>query len=216
MVLQAHLDMVCEMRQGSAHDFERDPIDVRHDGEWVRARDTTLGADNGLGVALAMAAATDPGAGHGPLELLFTLDEEIGLLGALALDGSLVEGRLLVNLDAEEDDAIYIGCAGAAGVIATLELDRPAVSTDALPFLLRVSGLTGGHSGIDIHRNRANAVAILARLLAHALDSEEGAVADLGLAAVDGGGKANALAREAAACLWLRPAARWPYRVLVM
>lgn len=203
VILQAHLDMVCEKSSGVDFDFDTDPIAVRLlevEGEtWVGAEGTTLGADNGVGVALALAAATDPEVIHGPLELLFTLDEETGLNGARALDGSLLRGRKLINLDAEEDDGVYIGCAGAAGLRAELSSLRMDPPVGTAPWTLSIRGLTGGHSGIDIHRNRANAIELLARLLASAIDDRMIPA----LSSFDGGDKGNALAREARAVLWL-------------
>ncbi|MEM1203070.1 MAG: beta-Ala-His dipeptidase [Acidobacteriota bacterium] len=202
VVLQAHVDMVCEKNRGVDFDFETQPIEVTVDGDWVRARGTTLGADNGIGAAMALAAASDPAAPHGPLELLMTVDEETGLNGAAALDPSIVEGRLLVNLDTEEEGAIYVGCAGAAGVEGRLTVARDDGGGE--PYELAVTGLSGGHSGMDIHTNRGNAVVILAHLLEAAL----GAGADFGLVRFQGGDKANAIPREAFAEVRLNPAGR--------
>lgn len=204
VVLQTHLDMVCEKSLDSAHDFDRDPIAVTVEGDWVTAVGTTLGADNGLGAAAAMAVAIDDTARHGPLELLFTLDEETGLNGAQALDPSLVSGRLLLNLDTEEDDAVYIGCAGAAGVFAELPLKRAANAFGEGLFGLTVRGLRGGHSGMDILDNRGNAIKLVARLLNAA---RRGGV-ELGLIAMDGGSKANALPRDCRALLNLSTGSR--------
>ena len=203
VVLQAHLDMVTEKNRGVEHDFDRDPIEVYLDGDWVKARGTTLGADNGIGAALGMAAATDPDFDHPPLELLFTLDEETGLNGALQLDPALVGGRLMLNLDSEDEGIVYIGCAGAIAVEASFELERAAAAPSAPPagesYELMVSGLRGGHSGTEIHTHRGNANKILARLLAAAV--ERGA--DPGLVSVDGGDKPNAIPRESFAQLLL-------------
>ena len=199
VVLQAHLDMVCEKNADSPHDFDHDPIAVVVEGDWVRAEGTTLGADNGLGVAAAMAAAVDPELRHGPLELLFTLDEETGLHGAAALDPDLVTGRILVNLDTEEDGAVYVGCAGAAGLQAFLRGRRFGHTGEARRLVVR--GLRGGHSGVEIHDNRGNANRIAARLLAEALDSG----VDFGLVSFDGGDKANAIPRECFVGLRLDP-----------
>lgn len=205
VVLQSHLDMVCEKNRGVEHDFDRDPIDVYIDGDWVKARGTTLGADNGIGAALGMAAATDPACEHGPLELLFTLDEETGLNGALALDPALVQGRLLLNLDSEDEGILYIGCAGAIAVEATFPLaGRSGEAPAGERFELMISGLRGGHSGTEIHVHRGNANKILARILVAA--RERGA--DLGLVAFSGGDKPNAIPREAFAELVLSAAAR--------
>ena len=203
VVLQSHLDMVCEKNAGVEHDFMTDPIQITVDGDWVSAVGTTLGADNGLGAASAMAVAVDPTVEHGPLELLFTLDEETGLNGASALDPEIVGGRILINLDTEEDDSVYIGCAGAHGLAATFALERASGSSDAQRYRLSVRGLRGGHSGVDIIENRGNAVKVAARLLVAAI--EEGV--DFGLIAFDGGSKRNAIARECFVDLALEPAA---------
>lgn len=194
-VLQAHLDMVCEKNADIEHDFMKDAIRLRRDGDWIGAVGTTLGADNGLGVAAAMAAAIDPEIAHGPLELLLTLDEETGLNGAAALDPSIVDGRSLINLDTEEDGAIYIGCAGAAGVQGRLSLERqrredPSEMEETLQIM--VKGLSGGHSGVQIHEPRGNAIKVMARLLATALERQ----VDLRLLTFEGGSKANAIPRE--------------------
>jgi len=196
IVLQAHLDMVCEKNVGVEHDFMSDPIRVAVDGDWVKAVGTTLGADNGLGVAAAMGVAVDPTVTHGPLELLFTLDEETGLNGAGALDPAIVSGRILLNLDTEEDDAVYIGCAGAAGIEAAIMVERvaggAATSEARQPYELIVDGLRGGHSGMDIIENRGNAIKIAARLLVSACDKD----IDFDLVTFEGGSVRNALARE--------------------
>ncbi len=204
VVLQAHLDMVCEKNAGVAHDFAEDPIEVEVEGDWVTAAGTTLGADNGLGVAAAMATATDPAVDHGPLELLFTLDEETGLNGACALDPAIVEGRLLINLDTEEDDSVYIGCAGAAGIEAEFAAGRSAVGAAVERVELAVRGLRGGHSGIDIIENRGNAIKAAARVLAGALDRG----VDFGLVAIGGGSMQNAIPRECSVHLAALPARR--------
>jgi dipeptidase D len=197
-VLQGHLDMVCEKNTGTEHDFENDPIRLILDqdedgGQIVRADGTTLGADNGIGVALAFAAATDPNVKHGPLELLCTADEEMGMTGAKALEPDFVRGRRMINLDSEEDGAVYIGCAG--GMDTNLAFDLPLeprrADTDACQ--ITVAGLKGGHSGGDIHLNRGNAIKILVRTL---LDIDE---PHLHLVALDGGSKRNAIPREATA-----------------
>ncbi len=220
VVLQGHLDMVCEKNAGVDHDFSKDPIEVEIDGDWVKAVGTTLGADNGLGVAAAMAAATDREVDHGPLELLFTLDEETGLNGASALDPAIVDAGLLVNLDTEEDDTIYIGCAGSAGIEAHVALERASGATaierasgaiagersgssgEAVELVVR--GLRGGHSGVDIIENRGNAIKAAARVLVAALDRG----LDFSLIAFDGGSKRNAIARECFVQLAIDPAQR--------
>jgi dipeptidase D len=202
VVLQSHLDMVCEKNAGVEHDFDADPIRVRVEGEWVKAVGTTLGADNGMGAAAAMAVAVDEDVQHGPLELLFTLDEETGLNGAAALDPELVSGRLLLNLDTEEDDAIYIGCAGAGGVEATFPLERR--EEEGSLYELAVRGLPGGHSGMEIHRPLGNATKVAVQVLRSALEAGLG----IGLVSLAGGSKANAIPRECFARLRLAAADR--------
>ncbi|MFQ5495839.1 MAG: beta-Ala-His dipeptidase [Phycisphaerae bacterium] len=197
-VLQAHMDMVCEKNSGVAHDFDLDPIrlivdtDESGGARIVRADQTTLGADNGLGVAMALAAATSPEVEHGPLELLFTVDEEAGMTGAKALTPDSFRGRRLLNLDSEEDDILYIGCAGGCDTTLTWDLAATPVGSKSESVGITVSGLRGGHSGCDIHENRGNAIKVLAGILARA-DGE------LRLAELTGGSKRNAIAREASA-----------------
>jgi dipeptidase D len=197
IVLQGHLDMVCEKNAGTEHDFDQDPIrlELAEDAAGaaiVQAAGTTLGADNGIGVCLALAAATEPEVTHGPLEILLTTDEEEGMTGALALDPKLVRGKRLLNLDSEEDHALYIGCAG--GCDSTVNWSFPArpTATSEL-YRLRVRGLRGGHSGGDIHEGRGAATKLLVRTL------QRSGQEDLQLIRIDGGSKRNALAREAEA-----------------
>ncbi len=204
VVLQGHLDMVCEKNADVDHDFMAQGIEVEVVGDWVKAAGTTLGADNGLGVAAAMAAAVDPEVDHGPLELLFTLDEETGLNGASALDPAIVSGRLLINLDTEEDDSVYIGCAGSAGIEARFAVERAGTDAAGERLELAVRGLRGGHSGVDILENRGNAVKVAARVLAAALDRG----VDFDLIAFDGGSRRNVIARECFVHLAAEPAQR--------
>ena len=192
VVLQSHLDMVCEKNRGVEHDFDEEPIRTEIRDGWVGAIGTTLGADNGIGVAASMAAATSPDCTHGPLELLFTTDEETGLTGAAQLDASIVQGRLLLNLDTEEDNVICIGCAGGADTILELPLQRGDGTSNTA---LELRGLRGGHSGMNIHENRGNAIQLLARILRRA--QREGLIDRV--AAIDGGDKSNAIPREARA-----------------
>lgn len=190
VVLQSHLDMVCEREPDSAFDPRVGRIRVEVEDGWVVAPETTLGADNGIGVAAALAVAEDPDVAHGPLELLFTVSEEEGLEGAKALDPGLVSGRLLVNLDGTRDSSITIGCAGSAHTFARLALEpEPVDGWTALA--VEVSGARGGHSGADIARGRANAIKALGRVLA--------AGGRARLARLDGGVSRNALPREARA-----------------
>ena len=193
VVLQGHLDMVCEKNSDVEHDFMTEGIEVEVVGDWVQAKGTTLGADNGIGVAAAMAMAEDPDVIHGPLELLCTIDEETGLTGAKDLDPSIVSGRIMLNLDTEEDGAIYIGCAGGADSVGTLKTARRAASLGSAPVKVTVKGLRGGHSGMNIIENRGNAIKLTTRILLAAI--EDGI--DLDLVSIDGGSKHNAIPREA-------------------
>ena len=196
VVLQAHLDMVCEREPWSEYDPREGRIHVVVEGDWVRAEETTLGADNGIGVAAAMAAADDPAIHHGPLELLFTVSEEQGLDGAKALDPSLVSGRLLVNLDGTSDESLTVGCAGSDHTFLRLPLGLHPIPADAVTLRIAVSGAKGGHSGEDIARGRANAIKVLGRVL-----SVAHAAAPFGLAEFTGGVSRNAIPREAHALI---------------
>jgi len=193
VILQGHLDMVCEKNADVARDFETQGIEAFIDGDWVRARGTTLGADNGIGLATAMAVADDPSVVHGPLEILATVDEETGLTGAKMLDPAIVSGRMMVNLDTEEDGAVYIGCAGGADIHTSLPVIRRPGRRGSIPVRLAVRGLRGGHSGVNIIDNRGNAIKLATRILKRALD--EGLKLDL--VSINGGSKHNAIPREA-------------------
>ena len=195
VVLQAHLDMVCEREPDSEYDPRAGRILVVVDGDWVVAPETTLGADNGIGVAVAMAAAEDPEVVHGPLELLFTVSEEQGLDGAKALDPELVYGRLLLNLDGTSDQSLTIGCAGSTHVFTRLTLPREPVPDGRTVLEVAVSGARGGHSGGDIAKGRVNAIKALGRVLGGS---------SLRLARLEGGVSRNALPREARAVVAVR------------
>ena len=171
VVLQSHLDMVCERDPSSPFDPRQGRIDVRVEDDWVRAEGTTLGADNGIGVAAAMAVADDDAILHGPLELLFTVSEEQGLDGAKALDASLVSGRMLVNLDGTSDEALTVGCAGSDHTLLRIPLTESSVPTDHVTLRVEVSGAKGGHSGGDIAAGRVNAIKALARVLSAAFEA---------------------------------------------
>jgi dipeptidase D len=192
LVLQAHMDMVCEKNADVTFDFARDPIQLRVDGDWLYARGTTLGADNGIGMASAMAIVDDPEAVHGPLEVLITVDEETGLTGAMQLDGSMIKGRRLLNLDTEELNAVYIGCSGGGNSEAKISVTREDAPSGSKFLEVRATGLRGGHSGMDIVLQRGNAVQVLARCLRAAPDA-----AKLRLATIEGGSAHNAIPREA-------------------
>ncbi len=189
IAVQAHLDMVCDSAPGVEHDFERDPVVAQRDGDKISARDSTLGADNGIGVAAALAVMTEPGLSCGPLELLFTVEEETGLHGALAFDASLLRARSLVNLDSEDDTALTVGCAGGADVKIRLALEQERLDAGWSCAELSVSGLTGGHSGVQIHEHRANAIKLLVAVIDRLVDGD----VDLRLVSLTGGTAHNAI-----------------------
>ncbi|HEX5130929.1 MAG TPA: aminoacyl-histidine dipeptidase [Candidatus Krumholzibacteria bacterium] len=194
LVLQAHMDMVCEKNADVSFDFMQDPIQLRIDGEWLTAQGTTLGADNGVGLASALAVADDPAVVHGPLEILVTMDEETGLTGAAQLDASIVTGRQLINLDTEELGAIYIGCSGGGNSTLSVPVTQEKAPAGAQFAEVVISGLKGGHSGMEIHLHRGNAVSALARILQAA-----GRAAPVHVARIAGGNAHNAIPREARA-----------------
>ncbi len=193
VILQGHLDMVGEKNSDCEHNFETDPIKVVVEDDWVSADGTTLGADNGVGVAAAMAIVDDVEAVHGPLEILCTVDEETGLTGAKQLDADMLSGRIMINLDTEEDGAIYFGCAGGADTNGELGFSRRRALLGTLPVRLAVRGLRGGHSGLNIIENRGNAVKLATRTLLAVI---EGGI-ELDLVSFAGGSKHNAIPREA-------------------
>jgi dipeptidase D len=194
VVLQGHLDMVCEKNSDKEFDFEKDAIQPLRDGDWITADGTTLGADNGIGVAIGLALMDMPDLEHGPIELLMTVDEETGLNGAVGLKPDFVEGRKMINLDSEDDGVFYVGCAGGRDAEISLPIGREASAADGDCLKVEVKGLRGGHSGLDIVHNRGNAIRLLARAL-DAVPDEAG----LKLASIEGGDKHNAIPREATA-----------------
>jgi dipeptidase D len=196
IVLQCHMDMVCEKRSDVAFNFRNDSIQLKRDGDWITADGTTLGADNGIGLATALAFLEIDDISHGPLEILATVEEETGLYGALGLDASLISGRMLFNLDSEEDGIFYVGCAGGLDSSITLPVDRTAPKSNETAYNLKISGLCGGHSGLDIILNRGNGVVLMARLLQKLY-----AASPFLLGAIYGGDKHNAIPREAAALI---------------
>jgi dipeptidase D len=209
VILQCHIDMVCEKNEGTAHDFTKDPIKVWRDGDKLRARGTTLGADNGIGVAAGLAVLESKDLAHGPIEVLVTTDEETGMTGAKGLAGGWMKGKWLLNLDSEEEGELTIGCAGGVDTVASRTMKfGPAPQGVALR--IKVSGLKGGHSGIDIEKGRANALKVLAQVLDAA--SHKG---DLALASFAGGNKRNAIAREAAAVVVVPAAQQVAFQQLV-
>ncbi len=192
IVLQSHVDMVCEKNEGVEHDFDKDPIQPMIADGWVKAKGTTLGADNGIGMAAQLAILEDGSLEHGPLECLFTVDEETGLTGAFNLEKDFVKGRILLNLDSEDDGELFIGCAGGIDTLVTFHYERVKPEADHEAFQLSVTGLKGGHSGDDIHKGRGNAIKVLNRLLWNASKMYE-----LRLAEIKGGNLHNAIPREA-------------------
>jgi len=192
VILQGHLDMVCQANTGTKHDFERDPINAVVCDGWVVAEDTTLGADNGIGVALALAALEETGLIHPPLEVLLTVNEESGMDGARGLASGTLQGRTLINLDTEEWGHFYLGCAGGVDVEVRHACAQEHVLADYALLRFEVSGLRGGHSGIDIHLGRGNAIKLLAEAL-----RDLSAHTDLRLIGMQGGTARNAIPREA-------------------
>lgn len=198
VVLQSHVDMVCEKNSNSKHNFDTDPIIPVIDGDWLKAKETTLGADNGIGVATQLALLASKEIEHGPIECLFTVDEETGLTGAFALKPGFFNGKILINLDSEDEGEIFIGCAGGKDTVAILKYEPKKAPGKQIPLKLTVSGLRGGHSGDDINKGYANAVKLLTRIL-FTLDQKYG----IKLSAIDGGNLRNAIAREAYAVFYV-------------
>ncbi|MGA1872126.1 MAG: aminoacyl-histidine dipeptidase [Thermoplasmatota archaeon] len=194
VVLQGHVDMVCEKNKGESFDFSKDPIKLRMVDDYLYATGTTLGADNGIGVCAALAVLEDKEIVHGPIEALFTVDEETGLTGAFALGEDMLEGRHLINLDTEEERALYVGCAGGG----ESEINMPVLWEDPKghAFHVNFGGMKGGHSGVDIHLGRANAIKLLARMLWKAAREHDFSISEL-----TGGDKHNAIPREAEALI---------------
>ncbi|TRX36768.1 aminoacyl-histidine dipeptidase [Flavobacterium sp. ZT3R18] len=194
LVLQGHLDMVHQKNSDTVFDFDTQGIEMYVDGDWVRARGTTLGADNGLGVATIMAILESNDIPHPAIEALFTIDEETGMTGALNLQGGILRGDILLNLDTEEDDEIGIGCAGGIDVTATAEYDEEETPEGSVAYAITVKGLKGGHSGMDIHKGLGNANKIMNRLLFDGFDNF-----GLQISEINGGSLRNAIPRESMA-----------------
>ena len=197
MAVQAHLDMVCEKEPGVEHDFMKDPIPLDREGDKVFARGTTLGADNGIGAAAALALLTEPGFEHGPLELVFTVEEETGLHGAVAFDPALMSASMLINLDSEDARTLTVGCAGGSSVEITLVPEAEQAPGGWVAHRLVLGGARGGHSGVNIHERRANAI----KLLLQALNALTDAGIEFRLAGLQGGSAHNVIPRDAEAVL---------------
>jgi dipeptidase D len=194
-LLQGHLDMVCEKNEGTPHNFDTDPIDVFRDGDWLKARGTTLGSDNGVGVAAGLAVMEATDIAHGPLEFVFTIDEETGLTGAAEFKGGVLKSKYFFNLDNEETETLCIGCAGGVKTIGRRKVAWTKTAGDTA-WRVKVSGLKGGHSGVDIHQGRGNALRVLGTTLQRVIES-----LPVGVATVNGGSAQNAIPREASAVL---------------
>ncbi|KID56446.1 aminoacyl-histidine dipeptidase [Pseudoalteromonas luteoviolacea] len=192
VVLQAHIDMVPQKNDDTAHNFETDPIRPFIDGDWVTADGTTLGADNGIGMASCLAVLASDDVAHGPLEVILTIDEEAGMTGAFGLEAGWLEGEILLNTDSEQEGEIYMGCAGGIDAGLTLDIERQEKSAQQTYLEISLKGLKGGHSGVDIHTGRANANKLLARTLKHHLTDIEFQIVEF-----KGGSLRNAIPREA-------------------
>lgn len=191
IVLQSHLDMVPQKNSDKAHDFEKDPIEPLIDGEWVKANGTTLGADNGMGVAAIMAVLEDKTLEHGLIEALFTIDEESGMTGAFNLQPDVLKGDILLNLDSEDEGELYIGCAGGVNGNFQFPYTTVAVEPDTIAYRINVTGLKGGHSGLDIPLGRGNSCKIIARIVWHGIHKH-----GLRLSSLEAGNMRNAIPRE--------------------
>ncbi len=208
IILQSHMDMVCDKRPDVDHDFTKDPIRPYIDGEWLKAQGTTLGADNGIGVAAAMAVLADKNLKHGPVNCLFTIDEETGLTGAEALSPELLQGDILVNLDSEDEGEIFIGCAGGVCNYADFKHVWTNISGDMFYMKVDINSLTGGHSGDDISKGRANANKLLVRFLLRIAEKYEFYLCD-----ISGGSLHNAIPRDASAVFAVQSADKEAVRV---
>lgn len=186
VILQGHLDMVCEKTADSGHDFMKDPIEIYVEDGWVKAKDTTLGADNGIAVAMALTILDSKDIPHPPLEVIFTIDEEVGMTGALNIDLSQLKGTMLMNLDSEEEDVLIAGCAGGFRFVCSLPIEK--TSANGVKMELEICGLRGGHSGVEIHQQRGNANKLAGRLLYHLTRQIK-----IALIEINGGSKDNVI-----------------------
>ena len=210
VVLQGHLDMVAQKNAGVEHDFVKDPIATHIVDGWVTAKNTTLGADNGIGVAAAIAVLEADDLKHGPIEALFTIEEETSLRGALELEEGILKGRLLLNLDSEDRGDVYIGCAGGVDINIDHAFATKPVNSESKAYDISVKGLRGGHSGLDIHKGRASANVLLSKILIKLNDASL-----IDLAGFNGGTLRNAIAREAVASVCIKPSNIAPVEALI-
>lgn len=201
IIFQGHLDMVPQNNKEVVHDWDKDPVETKVVGDWLYAQGTTLGADNGLGCATAMAVLESTDIPHGPLEALFTIDEETGMTGAKALKGGLLKGDILLNLDSETEGELYVGCAGGLDTTAVFSYKQEALPKGYVTYELAVKGLRGGHSGMEINEGRANSNKLAARILLPILRDLKGR-----LVSIEGGNLRNAIPREAVAVVAIAPA----------
>lgn len=191
VILQGHMDMVCEKNKDTVHDFEKDPLKLRIEGDYIYATGTTLGADNGIAIAYALAILASKDIPHPPLEVLLTVEEETGMGGAMALDGSLLNGRILINMDSEEEGKLLVSCAGGVRTRHVLNIDWINAPQNLSPYVISIRGLKGGHSGMEIDKGRGNSNKIMGRILNDLLNNIE-----FELAEINGGSKMNAIPRE--------------------
>lgn len=198
VVIQGHMDMVCEKNEDSSHDFTKDPIKLKIEGDYLKAEGTSLGADNGIGVAAGLSVMVSKDISHPPLEFLFTVEEETGLTGAKHLESDFLKGRIMLNLDSEEEGDFYIGCAGGLDGEIRIDVKRETVPKSYTPFTIKALGMKGGHSGLDIHKGRANAIKVVTRILWNVIKE-----IDLYIVEISGGSKRNAIAREAQVVIYV-------------
>lgn len=210
IILQAHLDMVPQKNSDKVHNFEKDPIEAYVDGEWVTARGTTLGADDGIGVAAAMAILASDSIKHGPLEALFTIDEETGMTGAFGLKNDVLKGDILINLDSEDDGELFVGCAGGVNINVSKEYKEVDVPSNVKAYRIDAEGMKGGHSGVDISLGRANSNKILFRFLYQAEKQ-----CSVRIATANGGDMRNAIPREAHAIVVVEETNKSKFEALV-
>lgn len=198
IALQGHMDMVCEKTPDSKHDFTKDPIEFVYDGEWLKANKTTLGADNGIALAMALTMVEDKKIKHPALELVFTVSEETALVGASGIEENELKSKYLLNIDSENDKEFTIGCAGGQDTDIAMELEYSEVPDNYIPIMVKVSGCQGGHSGSDISMERANAIKLLSRSLLHIMK-----ICDARIVSLSGGTAHNAIPRDAEAVIWI-------------
>lgn len=198
VVLQGHVDMVCEKNKDTKHNFDKDPIEIKREDGWITAVGTTLGSDNGIGVSAALAVINDKDVVHGPIEILLTVDEETGMTGANYLDRGLIKGKILLNMDSEEDGAFYVGCSGGVDTVASFKVKTENIPSGFSPYEIMITGLKGGHSGLDINQGRANAIKLLGRTLNFLSEI------NYSIASISGGSLRNAIPREAEALVLIK------------